>query len=126
MKGEDPFPIHFNRLGFVGSTVHYRLGKPGQISHLIGLGAVVLGLALLVLAVALPAIWLGVIAFIGMVAGAVYAITGPSGTSSGTGSSGGGPGGGQGPTAPGTGDGGSFMRKMEERWEKRAGDDPRL
>ena len=47
---------------------------------LIGLGAVVLGLALLVLAVALPAIWLGVIAFIGMVAGAVYAITGPSGT----------------------------------------------
>ena len=42
---------------------------------LIGLGAVVVGLALLVLAVALPAIWLGVIAFVGMVAGAVYAIT---------------------------------------------------
>src|SRR5690625_7392286 len=32
----------------------------------IGLGAVVLGLVVLVLAVALPAVWLGVIAFIGM------------------------------------------------------------
>ena len=58
--------------------------------------------------------------------GTVTAITGPSGTSSGTDSSGGGPGGGQGPAAPRAGDGGSFMRKMEERWEKRAGDDPRL
>lgn len=92
---------------------------------LIGLGAVVLGLALLILAVALPAIWLGVIAFIGMVAGAVYAITGPSGSATDKGSSG--PGrGGSGPTVPPTGEGGSFMRKMEERWEKRAGEDPRL
>lgn len=92
---------------------------------LIGLGAVVLGLALLILAVALPAIWLGGIAFIGMVAGAVYAITGPSGSATDKGSSG--PGrGGSGPTVPPTGDGGSFMRKMEERWEKRAGEDPRL
>ena len=43
---------------------------------LIGLGAVVVGLGVLVLAVSLPAVWLGVIAFIGMLAGAVYAVTG--------------------------------------------------
>ena len=40
---------------------------------IIGLGAVVVGLGVLVLAVSLPAVWLGVIAFIGMLAGAVYA-----------------------------------------------------
>ncbi|MGP9537868.1 DUF3040 domain-containing protein [Brachybacterium sp. AOP43-C2-M15] len=95
---------------------------------LIGLGAVVVGLGVLVLAVSLPAVWLGVIAFIGMLAGAVYAITAPGGTSEDTDSTDdGGRGGGSGPSAPRGDDGsGSFMRKMEERWEKRAGDDPRL
>ena len=91
---------------------------------LIGLGAVVVGLGVLVLAVSMPAIWLGVIAFIGMLAGAVYAVTGSGSSSSGSSGDGGG-GGGTGP-APSGGDGGTFMRKMEERWEKRAGDDPRL
>ncbi|QNN83170.1 DUF3040 domain-containing protein [Brachybacterium sp. Z12] len=90
---------------------------------LIGLGAVVVGLGVLVLAVSLPAVWLGVIAFIGMLAGAVYAVTAPSGPADGEDSPGGG-GGGSGPASSG-GDG-NFMRKMEERWEKRAGDDPRL
>ncbi|ASK66628.1 hypothetical protein CFK39_13340 [Brachybacterium avium] len=93
---------------------------------LIGLGAVVVGLGVLVLAVSLPAIWLGVIAFIGMLAGAVYAVTGSSSSSHGKDSpDGGGGSGGTGPAAPGGDDGGTFMRKMEERWEKRAGDDPR-
>lgn len=95
---------------------------------LIGLGAVIVGLGVLVLAVSLPAIWLGVIAFIGMLAGAVYAVTAPGGSSegSGSGSSGGGNGGhGGGSTPHGpSSDDGSFLRKMEERWEKRAGDDP--
>ena len=90
---------------------------------LIGLGAVVIGLGVLVLAVSLPAVWLGVIAFIGMLAGAVYAVTAPSGSAEGDGPPGDG-GGGSGPASSG-GDG-NFMRKMEERWEKRAGDDPRL
>lgn len=90
---------------------------------IIGLGAVVVGLGVLVLAVSLPAVWLGVIAFIGMLAGAVYAVTGPSG-SAGEDNPGGGGGGG---TKHSTSGGDSaFMRKMEERWEKRAGDDPRL
>lgn len=94
---------------------------------LIGLGAVVVGLVVLVLAVSLPAIWLGVIAFIGMLAGAVYALTGSGSSSEGKGTTdGGGGGGGAGPAAPGGDDGGAFMRKMEERWEKRAGDDPRF
>ncbi len=94
---------------------------------LIGLGAVVVGLGVLVLAVSLPAVWLGVIAFIGMLAGAVYAVTSPGSPSEDTGSTdGGGRGGGSGPDAPRKDDGGTFMRKMEDRWEKRAGDDPRF
>ncbi|WP_114856572.1 DUF3040 domain-containing protein [Brachybacterium sp. YJGR34] len=92
----------------------------------IGLGAVVLGLGVLVLAVSLPAVWLGVIAFLGMLAGAVYAVTAPGGPSEGTDSGpGGGGGGGSGPATP-SDDGSSFMRRMEERWERRAGDDPRV
>ncbi|WP_228019506.1 DUF3040 domain-containing protein [Brachybacterium epidermidis] len=51
----------------------------------IGLGGVVLGLLVLVLAVALPAVWLGVIAFIGMLAGAVYAVTSPTNSNDGDG-----------------------------------------
>ena len=92
---------------------------------LIGLGGVVLGLIVLVLAVAIPAIWLGVIAFLGMVAGAVYALTAPSSPQGNSRNDDGG-GGGPGPTAPASGGDGSFMRRMEERWEKRSGDDPRF
>src|SRR5699024_5530801 len=87
---------------------------------LIGLGAVVVGLGVLVLAVSMPAIWLGVIAFIGMLAGAVYAVTGSGSSAPGKGTADGGDGGGgTGPASAG-GDGGTFMRRMEERWEKRS------
>lgn len=91
---------------------------------LIGLGAVIVGLGVLVLAVSIPAIWLGVIAFLGMLAGAVYAVTAPGGSSQGNDSGDGGGEGGTGPAVPSAG-GGTFMRKMEERWEKRSGEDPR-
>lgn len=93
---------------------------------LLGLGGVVLGLALLVVAVSLPAVWLGVLAFLVMLAGAVYAVTAPSPSASGQeGSDGGGGGSARpGPAAP-RGDGGAFMRRMEERWEKRSGDERR-
>ncbi|MGP4915019.1 DUF3040 domain-containing protein [Brachybacterium tyrofermentans] len=92
----------------------------------IGLGAVLLGLGILVLAVSLPAIWLGVIAFLGMLAGAIYAVTTPNTASQEDtqGPSGGG-GGHTGPTSPQDGHGGTFMGKLEQRWEKRSGDDPR-
>lgn len=91
----------------------------------IGLGAVVVGLGVLVLAVSLPAVWLGVIAFLGMLAGAVFAITTPGGSSRGKDSNGDG-GGGSGPSAPGSDDGGTLMSRLEARWDKRTGDDPRL
>jgi Protein of unknown function (DUF3040) len=91
----------------------------------IGLGGVVVGLGILVLAVSLPAVWLGVIAFLGMLAGAVYAVTAP-GPATQDGSSGPDGGEGPGPSTPRDDDGGTFMRKMEERWEKRSGDDPRF
>lgn len=86
---------------------------------LLGLAAVGLGLVTLVAAVALPAIWLGVLAFIGMVSGAVYAVTAPS-EPAGAGSA---PG--EGSRSPRGSDSG-FMRRMEERWEKRSGEDPRV
>lgn len=90
----------------------------------IGLGGVVLGLLVLVLAVALPAVWLGVIAFIGMLAGAVYAVTSPTNSNDGDGP---GDSGGTRPTTQGPRDnGGAFMKKMEDRWEKRSGDDSRF
>ncbi|MDN5688851.1 MAG: DUF3040 domain-containing protein [Brachybacterium sp.] len=92
----------------------------------IGLGGVVVGLGVLILAVSLPAIWLGVIAFIGMLAGAVYAVTTPSSSSQEGPSDSGGGGGGSGPSTPRGDDGGTFMSKLEARWEKRSGDDPRL
>lgn len=102
-----------------------RRGARGGRRIIIGLGGVVLGMGILVLAVALPAIWLGVIAFLGMVAGAVYAITSPP-AKGGTGDDGGGGGSGpDGPSAP-RGNGGSFMQKIEDRWEKRSGDERRF
>ncbi|GAA1286442.1 DUF3040 domain-containing protein [Brachybacterium alimentarium] len=89
---------------------------------IIGLGGVLVCLGVLVLAVSLPAVWLGVIAFLGMLAGAVYAVTTPNSSSQEGPDDGGG---GTGPSAPRDDNGGTFMRKLEQRWEKRSGDDPR-
>ncbi|MGP9694972.1 DUF3040 domain-containing protein [Brachybacterium sp. AOP25-B2-12] len=83
---------------------------------ILGLLGVGIGLALLVLAVALPAIWLGVLAFLIMVAGGIAAVTAPSRTTEGE---------------PAEADGRStaaasqsaFLRRMEERWERRSGPD---
>lgn len=89
---------------------------------LIGVGAVVLGLILLVVAVSIPAIWLGVLAFVGMLAGAVYAVTAPTSESE----AGRTQRPGRGTTGQRSGDPagrGDFMRRMEERWERRSGDD---
>ena len=88
----------------------------------IGLAGVVVGLVVLVLAVALPAVWLGVIAFLVMLAGAVYAVTTPVRRSGGDSD-----GDGAGPSAPPSpGDrSGRFVQRMEQRWDRRCGDDPR-
>jgi Flp pilus assembly protein TadB len=87
----------------------------------LGLAGVVVGLGVLVLAVSLPAIWLGVLAFLLMLAGAVFAVTSPRTRPGGKSSEGGGT---DDPQQPAAG-GNDFMRRLEERWEKRSGDDPR-
>ncbi len=89
---------------------------------LLGLGGVVLGLIALVAGVALSAVWLGVLAFIAMVVSAIYAVTAPvqDGTSSDQ----------QGHPSRGQRGGrqnSGFVKRMEDRWEKRSGgNDPRL
>lgn len=85
---------------------------------LLGVVGIVVGLGLLVLAVSLPAIWLGVLAFLVMVAGGVWAATAPMTRRSSSQEAGQtGPGA---SAAPGTS---AFMRRMEERWERRGDSD---
>lgn len=82
-----------------------------------GLG-VVLGLGLLIFAVSLPAIWLGVIAFLLMLGAAIYAITGertPSVPASLTP-----PESATGRDAHPAGKGGGLMKRFEERWDRRS------
>lgn len=94
----------------------------------LGLLGVLLGLGLLVLAVALPAIWLGVLAFVLMLVSALAAI-GPRSTANGGGlAEGGDARRGPAPDRPGQPDLPSdgrarsdFMRRLEERWERRSG-----
>lgn len=94
--------------------------------------AIVVGLGLLIFAVSLPAIWLGVLAFLLMVAGAVFAISNDSRPEPATddprrqhpswaGSK-------NGKNKKGAKQGGAagsqgFMKKMEERWERRSNGD---
>lgn len=79
----------------------------------LGLGAVVVGLGLLVFGVAQKQVWLGVAGFVVMLGGAVFALSsqrkGPVGVV------------GQNGTVTPTSRRrkGTFMRSMEERWERR-------
>lgn len=82
----------------------------------LGLLGVGVGLALLVLAVALPAIWLGVLAFLLMVAGGIAAVTAPSRTVEGQSSEADG-------RSAAAASQSAFLRRMEERWERRSGPD---
>lgn len=100
----------------------HRSSRPRRDRRRIAVGilAVVLGLGLLILAVALPMIWLGVAAFVLMVLGGIWAVTSPTSATAGPV-----------PTRPRSGDtasapSGPFMRRMEERWERRGDDDPRV
>lgn len=82
----------------------------------LGVAVAVAGLALLIFAVSIQMIWLGVIAFLIMFGGAAWALFAP-GTSGPTSGPGGG-GGGQ-PSSGSGSDGGGFMSRVEERWERR-------
>lgn len=93
---------------------------------LLGLGGVVLGLILLVVAVSIPAVWLGVLAFLGMLAGAVYAVTAPTAASTDRTESGAPRASARGAQTPGGNGRGDFMRRMEERWDRRSGEDGRF
>jgi hypothetical protein len=135
---EDPkFASHM-----VGSTARRRL------RHRIALGVTggVVGLALVVLGVMNQLVWLGGLGFVIMVAGAVWAISPPGhrgqlgavredGTvetpprgrpgkkSAGGGKTGKAPGRAGRKNRGGTGSHGSFMQRMEQRWDRRRGTD---
>ena len=94
---------------------------------IVGAVGVVGGLAMLVFAVSLPQIWLGVLAFVIMVAATVYAVSGSPTSQSASA-----------PTAPHAHESrsahpafgspkkksqSSFMKKMEERWDRRSEDE---
>lgn len=80
---------------------------------LIGLVAVVLGLLVLVLGVAQGSIWLGIVGFVVMLAGVVFALStqrkSPLGVVGPTGSV----------HPAGRRRKGSFIKRMEERWDRR-------
>ncbi|MFC0675497.1 DUF3040 domain-containing protein [Brachybacterium hainanense] len=88
----------------------------------LGLIGAVLGLGLLVVAVLWPAVWLGVLGFLAMLAGTITAVTAPKHETGAQEQPERGRSGGPHGASKGRGD---FMRRMEERWEKRGGDDPR-
>lgn len=83
---------------------------------LTGIIGVVAGLGLLILAVALPAIWLGIVAFGLMVAAGIWAATAPV---PGTGRERAAARRAQG--APGGSSSSPFMRTLEQRWDRRRG-----
>jgi hypothetical protein len=94
----------------------------GRRRMIVGSVAVVLGLLLLVLAVANQIILLGVLAFLVMLGGAVYAFSAPKARSGPLGVVGASgqprpPRGGLRPSRHGT-----FMQRMEQRWDRRRDD----
>lgn len=77
----------------------------------IGILGGIIGLAILVAGVATTQVWLGVVGFVAMLAGVLYATTGLR----------------RGPSLPGRAStaprkSNGFMNKQRERWEKRQGD----
>lgn len=104
----------------------HRSTRPRRDRRRITLGilAILVGLVLLVLAVALPMIWLGVAAFVLMVAGGVWAATAPQVVDGRAGAAQAGRAG-TSPAASGSASSRAFMRRMEERWDRRGDDDPR-
>lgn len=84
----------------------------------VGLGSVVLGLALIIVGIAVGQIWLSVGGFVVMFAGIVFAVAAPGAKPQRTRRPGT-PGGGKSPGRTQQGRG-SFVQRMEQRWEKRS------
>lgn len=88
---------------------------------MLGIAGVIVGLGLLITGVAMSAIWLGAVAFALMVAGGIWAVTAPVRSARPTAP------GAPAPTAHPSSAGGSspFMRRMEQRWDRRSETDGR-
>ena len=98
-----------------------RHGRAARRRLVIGVAAVVVGLVLLVVGASTSKIWLGAGGFIVMLAGAIWAFSPARGTAV---QPDGQPGAGSAPRPPRPGRsrrGGSFMERMEQRWDRRRG-----
>ncbi|MDD9207664.1 DUF3040 domain-containing protein [Georgenia sp. 10Sc9-8] len=88
-----------------------------------GILLVAVGLGLLVGGVASGMTWLGVLGFVAMLGGVMLSLTRKGGA--GGNSDGGGGGGRGGPARPAQPSGGGFMKRQEDRWERRRDDQGR-
>ena len=95
----------------------------------LGIGALLVGLTLLVLTVVTQrAIWIGAVAFVVMLAGLVYAVSapaarsGPQGIVRTDGQTAPRPQSGRRPSGASKAHGGTFMQRLEARWERRRDD----
>ncbi|NAZ88629.1 DUF3040 domain-containing protein [Kineococcus indalonis] len=98
-----------------------RHGRAARRRLVIGVVAVVVGLVLLVVGASTSKIWLGAGGFIVMLAGAIWAFSPARGTGARTDGQ---PAAGNAPRPPRPGRprrNGSFMERMEQRWDRRRG-----
>lgn len=116
LQSEDP--------GFASSMQETPVGKLNVRNLVLGLLVAVAGIGVLIFGIYNQWIWLGVIGFLVMGAGAYFATSGGSsgrgsskGGGGGSGGNGGGRGGGPGSSTPSPS--GSFMSGLEQRWDER-------
>lgn len=106
---------------FANAMKGSRHGRAARRRLLIGIAAVVVGLVLLIIGVSTSQVWLGAGGFIVMLAGTIWAFSPARGT---TGAAGGQPPTTGAPRPPRSGKSrrsGSFMERLEQRWDRRRG-----
>ncbi len=106
---------------FANAMKGSRHGRAARRRLLIGIAAVVVGLVLLIIGASSSQIWLGAGGFIVMLAGTIWAFSPARGT---TGAAAGQPPTTGAPRPPRTGKprrSGSFMERLEQRWDRRRG-----
>ena len=105
---------------FANAMKGSRHGRAAKRRLFIGIAAVVVGLVLLIIGASMSLIWLGAGGFIVMLAGTIWAFSparGTSGTATGQP-----PASGPRPTRPAKSrKSGSFMERLEQRWDRRRG-----
>lgn len=104
---------------FANAMKGSRHGRAARRRLLVGTAAVVVGLVLLIIGVSSSQIWLGAAGFIVMLAGTIWAFSPARGTGTGHGQP---PAGAPRPPRPAKSHrGGSFMDRLEQRWDRRRG-----